>query len=574
MRALYGSGGFRGGFGGGGGFNLDDLLRDRGGAGGGGGIGDMFGDLFGGGSAAAAPSSPARPRRARTPRPPRRSASPTRSTASRSRCGSPRTRRARTASGTGGKPGTQPHICPECEGAGFIVNTVGGGAFSLNETCPGCGGRQLIYDEPCPTCHGSGHGLSARSDPGADPGRRQGRPADPAARQGRGRRERRPARRPLRHRQGHAAPAVRAQGRQPHPRRADLLRRGGARRGDQDPDPGRRAGHGEGPGRHAQRPDLPGPRQGRRARQDGTMRRPAGHRRGPGARPRSTPTAAGGRRGLPHGRRQRARPLRARRCSTRHAVSHAAVPGGPVPRRRRLRDQRRRRADRPAPADPAHLRADGADHARPHRRRRPPLLAARHRPAPRDRRPDLRRASASRAYAGSSSSRTAWPPSPRATRSWSPSSRRPARRCARRRTSRLRSPHAVLQHPAAPPYASTEQPVRSVVLATAAVISTPRRPNIRRRTDMSQFGAEKFTTRSRAAIEAAQLAATTAGNTSTEPVHLLVGAAPRRRGHRRRRWSPRPASTRARCSPGRDRHGRTAAGHAAAPSSSPAPPRR
>ena len=39
---------------------------------------------------------------------------------------------------------------------------------------------------------------------------------------------------------------------------------------------------------------------------------------------------------------------------------------------------------------------------------------------------------------------------------------------------------------------------------------------------MSQFGAEKFTTRSREAIEAAQLAATTAGNTATEPVHLLA----------------------------------------------------
>jgi ATP-dependent Clp protease ATP-binding subunit ClpB len=39
---------------------------------------------------------------------------------------------------------------------------------------------------------------------------------------------------------------------------------------------------------------------------------------------------------------------------------------------------------------------------------------------------------------------------------------------------------------------------------------------------MSQFGAEKFTTRSRDAIEAAQLAATTAGNTATEPIHLLV----------------------------------------------------
>ncbi len=40
---------------------------------------------------------------------------------------------------------------------------------------------------------------------------------------------------------------------------------------------------------------------------------------------------------------------------------------------------------------------------------------------------------------------------------------------------------------------------------------------------MSQFGAEKFTTRSREAIETAQLAATTAGNTQTEPVHLLAG---------------------------------------------------
>ncbi|CAA9392935.1 ATP-dependent chaperone ClpB [uncultured Nocardioides sp.] len=39
---------------------------------------------------------------------------------------------------------------------------------------------------------------------------------------------------------------------------------------------------------------------------------------------------------------------------------------------------------------------------------------------------------------------------------------------------------------------------------------------------MSQFGADKFTTRSRDVIEAAQLSATTAGNSTTEPVHLLV----------------------------------------------------
>ena len=39
---------------------------------------------------------------------------------------------------------------------------------------------------------------------------------------------------------------------------------------------------------------------------------------------------------------------------------------------------------------------------------------------------------------------------------------------------------------------------------------------------MSQFGGEKFTTRSREVIEAAQLTATTGGNTQTEPIHLLV----------------------------------------------------
>jgi molecular chaperone DnaJ len=67
-----------------------------------------------------------------------------------------------TCQGTGGKPGTRPHICPECEGAGFIVAGTGG-AFSINETCPSCGGRQLVYDEACPTCHGSGRGTSART---------------------------------------------------------------------------------------------------------------------------------------------------------------------------------------------------------------------------------------------------------------------------------------------------------------------------------------------------------------------------------------------------------------------------
>ena len=33
-----------------------------------------------------------------------------------------------TCKGTGGKPGTRPHICPECEGAGFVVASSGGGS--------------------------------------------------------------------------------------------------------------------------------------------------------------------------------------------------------------------------------------------------------------------------------------------------------------------------------------------------------------------------------------------------------------------------------------------------------------
>ena len=162
LRAAYASGGFgfgQGGPGGQGGFpggvDLGDLFGDRMR---GGGFGDLFGDVFGG--------------RGRTQqRRPRRGADvETTATigfveslegvtislrlASDAPC--------RSCSGTGGKPGTKPKICQECEGAGFVVISTGG-AFSMNETCPACGGRQLVYDEPCPTCHGSGRGTSART---------------------------------------------------------------------------------------------------------------------------------------------------------------------------------------------------------------------------------------------------------------------------------------------------------------------------------------------------------------------------------------------------------------------------
>jgi molecular chaperone DnaJ len=148
-----------GGFGGGagaGGFDINDLLRDRSG-----GFGDMFGDLFGGGGGGRARAT-ARPRKG----------ADVETTATigfndaiegvtislRLTSDAP----CPDCSGSGGKPGTKPHICPQCDGAGMVAATVGG-AFTLNETCPTCGGRQLLYDEPCPTCHGSGRGMSARA---------------------------------------------------------------------------------------------------------------------------------------------------------------------------------------------------------------------------------------------------------------------------------------------------------------------------------------------------------------------------------------------------------------------------
>src|SRR5690349_17233898 len=161
MRSMFagaGAGGFPGGFPGG--------FGQGGGAGGGGGfdISDLFGDMFnrGGGGGFGT--------RTRTPRAARGADIEAEATIPFSGSIDGTTISLRlssdapcpTCSGTGGKPGTRPHICPTCEGAGVVVSSVGGG-FSMNETCPECHGRQLVYDESCPTCHGSGRGLSSRS---------------------------------------------------------------------------------------------------------------------------------------------------------------------------------------------------------------------------------------------------------------------------------------------------------------------------------------------------------------------------------------------------------------------------
>jgi len=157
MRSLY-AGGFPGGFQGGfGGQNVN-----FGGPGGAGfDLSDLFGGLFGGG----APGQQAGRRR-----PVRGSDLETQASIGFTDALDGTTISLRLSSdaacetchGTGGKPGTKPHVCPTCGGAGMVVNNMGGG-FAMNETCPQCHGSQVVYDEPCPTCHGSGRGRASRT---------------------------------------------------------------------------------------------------------------------------------------------------------------------------------------------------------------------------------------------------------------------------------------------------------------------------------------------------------------------------------------------------------------------------
>ena len=59
-----------------------------------------------------------------------------------------------TCDGSGAKPGTKPTTCSMCSGSGRV--RAAQGFFSIERTCPRCGGRGQEIKDPCTRCNGSG----------------------------------------------------------------------------------------------------------------------------------------------------------------------------------------------------------------------------------------------------------------------------------------------------------------------------------------------------------------------------------------------------------------------------------
>ena len=80
-----------------------------------------------------------------------------------------------TCEGSGARPGTHPLTCETCDGTGQV--RMQQGFFSLQQTCPRCGGSGSVIPNPCGTCRGAGKvrdrkTLSVKIPSGVDTGDR------------------------------------------------------------------------------------------------------------------------------------------------------------------------------------------------------------------------------------------------------------------------------------------------------------------------------------------------------------------------------------------------------------------
>ncbi|MFM7425780.1 MAG: molecular chaperone DnaJ [Elainella sp.] len=66
--------------------------------------------------------------------------------------------------GNGAKPGTQPRVCPTCNGAGQVrrATRTPFGSFTQVSACPTCNGNGQVIEDKCETCGGSGQKQEAK----------------------------------------------------------------------------------------------------------------------------------------------------------------------------------------------------------------------------------------------------------------------------------------------------------------------------------------------------------------------------------------------------------------------------
>ena len=63
--------------------------------------------------------------------------------------------------GSGAEPGSQPTTCTTCDGAGRVRAQQG--FFTIERTCPACGGAGRVVENPCSACQGAGRLQRERS---------------------------------------------------------------------------------------------------------------------------------------------------------------------------------------------------------------------------------------------------------------------------------------------------------------------------------------------------------------------------------------------------------------------------
>lgn len=78
-----------------------------------------------------------------------------------------------SCNGSGSNHGSEPQICPTCQGRGQVIRSQG--FFQVSTTCPMCHGEGQVISDPCKACSGQGkirntRNINVKIPPGVDTG--------------------------------------------------------------------------------------------------------------------------------------------------------------------------------------------------------------------------------------------------------------------------------------------------------------------------------------------------------------------------------------------------------------------